>query len=224
MRVQHWLTHLFVFMRFQQYFCCKAEACLSPISLGNLLVVSLKVTSYYFNTWCWNVQQMIYCCSDWYLKSFHLKGNRSHFWLNVSCDLNFTVFFFSALYFFPVFTLYHVLSPVVRPPIILLCLVWLIRAASLNRTELTVEVICLRQERRYIDVVVKVGVSYSHPLLSPHRAAHMSLSQGYENKHFSVSKSVSVTAYTLLMHEMFEFFEYHGWDGRVLNGSYFSHG
>lgn len=146
MRVQHWLTHLFVFMRFQQYFCCKADGCLSPIRLWNLLVVSLKVTSYYFNTWCWNVQQMIYCCSDWYLKCFHLKGNRSHFWLNVSCDLNFTVFFFSALYFFPVFTLYHVLSPVLRPLIILLYLVWWIRAASLNRTELTVEVICLREE------------------------------------------------------------------------------
>lgn len=54
-------------------------------------------------------------------------------------------------------------------------------------------------------MVVKVGVSCFHPLLSPHRAAQMSLSQGYENKHFSVSKPVSVTAYTLLMHKMFEF-------------------
>lgn len=108
----------------------------SPIRLWNLLVVSLKVTSYYFNTWCWNVKQMIYCCSDWYLKSFHLEGNGSHFWQNVSCDLNFSVFF----------SCFHTLSCTLSSPPILLYLVWLIRAASLNRTELTVEVICLREE------------------------------------------------------------------------------
>lgn len=73
-------------------------------------------------------------------------------------------------------------------------------------------------------MVVKVGVSYSHPLLSPHRAAQMSLSQGYENKHFSVSKPVSVTAYTLLMHGTFESFEYYGRYRSIINGSYFSHG
>lgn len=56
-------------------------------------------------------------------------------------------------------------------------------------------------------MVVKVGVSYSHPLLSPHRAAQMSLSQGYENKHFGVSKPVSVTAYTLFAHGTLESFE-----------------